>query len=101
MNVTCQAIPCPVILDSTCVFYEGPYLVYSGINTNDNLQTALEKIDAAFASAGYGTSGTSGSSGKNGTSGTAGSSGKSGTSGTAGTSASSGNSGTAGTSKLW
>jgi len=50
MNVTCGATtPCPVILNSTCVFYEGANLIYTGINTNDNLQTALEKIDANFA----------------------------------------------------
>ncbi len=49
MNVTCGATtPCPVILNSTCVFYEGANLIYTGINTNDNLQTALEKIDANF-----------------------------------------------------
>ncbi len=52
MNVNCGATPCPVILNSTCVFYEGANLVYTGINTNDNLETALEKIDAAFQSSG-------------------------------------------------
>jgi hypothetical protein len=45
MNVNCGAQPCPVILNSTCVFYEGANLVYTGINTNDNLETALEKIN--------------------------------------------------------
>jgi hypothetical protein len=39
---------CPVILNSTCVFYEGESLIYTGINTNDSLQTALQKIDAAL-----------------------------------------------------
>jgi hypothetical protein len=54
MNVTCSAEPCPVILNATCVFYQGENLVYTGINTNDNLQTALEKIDAKFADASIG-----------------------------------------------
>ena len=53
MNVTCSATPCPVILDSTCVFYEGSNLICSGINTNDNLQTFIEKLDAAICGAGY------------------------------------------------
>ena len=48
MNVTCSAEPCPVILNATCVFYEGNTLVYTGIVTNDNLQTALQKIDQKF-----------------------------------------------------
>jgi len=52
MNVTCSATPCPVILDSTCVFYEGPNLICSGINTNDNLETIIEKLDAAVCGAG-------------------------------------------------
>lgn len=98
MNVTCSAKSCPVILDSTCVFYEGPHLIFTNINTNDNLQTVIEKIDAAFATAGYGTSGTSGITGTSGRSGTSGSSGTSGTNGTAGTSGTSGRSGTSGTS---
>jgi hypothetical protein len=45
MNVTCSASPCPVILSSSCVFYEGANLIYTGINMNDNLQTALQKLD--------------------------------------------------------
>ena len=45
MNTLCQAIPCPVILNALCVHYEGAHLVYTGINTNDNLQLALQKID--------------------------------------------------------
>ena len=48
MNVFCTSNPCPVILNSTCVFYEGANLFYTGINTNDSVQTALEKIDSAF-----------------------------------------------------
>lgn len=54
MNVTCSAEPCPVILNAICVFYQGENLIYTGINTNDNLQTALEKIDAKFADASIG-----------------------------------------------
>ena len=45
MNVLCSAKACPVLLSSTCVFYEGENLIYTGINTNDNLQEALQKID--------------------------------------------------------
>ena len=54
MEVTCGTQPCPVILSSTCVFYEGANLVYTGINTNDNLEIALQKIDAKFQDAGIG-----------------------------------------------
>jgi hypothetical protein len=99
MNVTCSATPCPVILDSTCVFYEGPNLICSGINTNDNLETIIEKLDAAVCGAGlFGSSGTSGASGTSGSSGSSGRSGTAGTSGASGTSGSSGRSGTSGTS---
>jgi hypothetical protein len=111
MNVTCSAQTCPVILDSTCVFYEGPNLICSGVNTNDNLQTIIEKLNDAICGSGlFGSSGTSGSSGSSGvsgssgitgtsgTSGLTGSSGTSGTAGTTGTSGSSGKSGTSGTS---
>jgi predicted heme/steroid binding protein len=45
---------CPVILNSTCVFYEGSTLIYTGITTNDSLQTALQKIDAKFGDANVG-----------------------------------------------
>ena len=46
MNVFCQSKkPCPLLLDSTCVIYEGGNLVYTGISTNDSLSVALEKID--------------------------------------------------------
>ncbi len=43
------------MLNSTCVFYTGANLLYTGIKTNDNLQIALEKIDLKFkdASIGY------------------------------------------------
>ena len=54
MDTSCAAIPCPVILNATCVFYEGANLIYTGINSGDNLQTALQKIDAKFEDAGLG-----------------------------------------------
>ena len=54
MSAICEAKPCPVILNSTCVFYEGGNLVYTGINTNDSLQVALQKIDAKFGDAAIG-----------------------------------------------
>jgi len=49
MNVLCSATPCPVILNSTCVFYEGANLLYIGVNTNDSIQTALEKINYSLS----------------------------------------------------
>jgi hypothetical protein len=54
-NLNCVANPCPILLNATCVFYTGVNLLYTGITTNDNLQTALEKIDLKFkdASIGY------------------------------------------------
>lgn len=54
MNTSCSAEPCPVILNSTCVFYQGGNLLYTGINTNDSIQTALQKIDDKFQDAGLG-----------------------------------------------
>lgn len=54
MNVTCSAEPCPILLNASCVFYTGGNLVYTGIVTNDNLETALQKIDAKFGDAGLG-----------------------------------------------
>lgn len=51
MDILCTADMCPVILNSTCVFYEGGTLTYTGITTNDSLQTALQKIDAKFGDA--------------------------------------------------
>lgn len=51
MNVLCTADVCPVILNSTCVFYTGNTLTYTGITTNDSMQTALQKIDAKFGDA--------------------------------------------------
>lgn len=54
MNISCSAEPCPVILNSTCVFYAGANLIYTGISTNDNLQLILQKIDNKFKDAGLG-----------------------------------------------
>jgi hypothetical protein len=53
-NSICAGPVCPIILDSTCVFYAGANLIYTGINTNDNLQTAILKIDNKFRDAGLG-----------------------------------------------
>lgn len=54
MDVSCKAEPCPVILDCSCVFYSGANLIYTGINTNDNFCSALQKIDNKFKDAGLG-----------------------------------------------
>jgi len=55
MNVTCSATSvCTTILNSSCVYYTGDDLTYTGIVTNDNLTTALEKINAKFQDAGLG-----------------------------------------------
>ncbi len=48
MDVSCSAKPCPVILSSSCVFYTGENLIYTGILTNDSVEVALQKIDAKF-----------------------------------------------------
>ena len=98
MNVTCSATPCPILLDSTCVFYEGANLVYTGINTNDSVQTALQKIDAAIGAGAAGSSGSSGASGSNGSSGSSGATGSNGSSGSSGATGSSGASGSSGSS---
>ena len=54
MDVSCLAVPCPVILDCFCVRYTGANLIYTGIVTNDTLCDALVKIDAKFQDAGIG-----------------------------------------------
>ena len=51
MNVRCSATPCPVVLDALCVRYEGPNLICSGINTNDNLDIVIQKLDAKYNAA--------------------------------------------------
>ncbi len=50
MNILCTGSNCQIFLASKCVFYEGDTLVYTGINNNDSLTVALEKIDAALGS---------------------------------------------------
>jgi len=56
MNPFCSEKPCPVILPSKCVYYEGEDLPYTGINTNDRLLVILEKLDNVLASSGGGIS---------------------------------------------
>ena len=100
MSVNCLANPCPIIVNSSCVFYQGPNLICLGVNTNDTIENALIKINAVICDvAGLdGTSGTSGTSGSSGTSGINGTSGSSGTAGTSGSTGNNGSSGTTGTS---
>jgi hypothetical protein len=54
MSNICAGPVCPIILDSTCVFYSGANLIYTGIRTNDSLQVALIKIDNKFRDSGIG-----------------------------------------------
>lgn len=109
MNINCQADPCPVLVNASCVFYEGPNLICLGVTTNETLESALEKINSVVCQVlsqqgSSGTSGTSGSSGTHGTSGTSGidgtsgSNGRNGSSGTSGSAGSTGSSGSAGSS---
>jgi hypothetical protein len=106
MNINCQADPCPILVNASCVFYEGPNLICLGVTTNETLESALEKINSLFcqvlsqqgSSGTSGTSGTSGSSGTRGTSGTSGVNGTSGSSGSSGTTGSSGSTGSNGSS---
>lgn len=52
MNVLCQNDECFVILNSKCVFYEGEVLSESGINTNDSIQVAIQKLNDAIGDGG-------------------------------------------------
>jgi hypothetical protein len=54
MTQYCSPNPCPVLLSSTCVFYTGEDLLYIGVNTNDNLQVVIQKINQAFTNSGIG-----------------------------------------------
>jgi hypothetical protein len=54
MSVICGASPCPLILSSSCVFYEGEELIYIDVQTNDSLQVVLQKINQAFVNSGIG-----------------------------------------------
>lgn len=50
MNVTCSTTSgCDFTLNSKCVYYEGAALPYTGIVTNDSIQTALQKIETAIS----------------------------------------------------
>ena len=46
----CTTDKCPQILDSSCVFYEGPTLLLSGINTNDSIETVIQKLNLKLES---------------------------------------------------
>jgi len=43
--VTCPPAGCKSINTSACIFYEGPVLMTTGINTNDSVEVAIQKID--------------------------------------------------------
>ena len=45
MKHHCTTDKCPQILDSSCVFYEGASLIFSGINTNDSVETVIQKLN--------------------------------------------------------
>ena len=46
----CTTDKCPQILDSSCVFYEGPTLLFSGINTNDSVEVVIQKLNLKLES---------------------------------------------------
>ena len=48
MSAICGAEPCPLLLSSSCVFYQGEDLLYIGVQTNDNLQLVIQKINQAL-----------------------------------------------------
>ncbi len=54
MNVVCSDDECPILLNSECVFYEGSSLPATGISTNDDLQTVIQKLNTAIANSGGG-----------------------------------------------
>lgn len=47
----CQDNGCSTYTNSVCIFYAGPNLSCSGIETNDSLEIALQKIDTQICSA--------------------------------------------------
>ena len=49
----CTTNKCPQILDSSCVFYEGTSLIFSGINTNDSVEVVIQKLNLKLESIGY------------------------------------------------
>ena len=46
----CTTNKCPQILDSSCVFYEGTSLIFSGINTNDSVEVVIQKLNLKLES---------------------------------------------------
>ena len=46
----CTTDKCPQILDSSCVFYEGTSLIFSGINTNDSVEVVIQKLNLKLES---------------------------------------------------
>ena len=46
----CTIDKCPQILDSSCVFYEGASLIFSGVNTNDSVETVIQKLNLKLES---------------------------------------------------
>lgn len=48
MALPCPDTTCSIYVNSRCTFYESVYLPYTGISTNDSLQTALQKIELAI-----------------------------------------------------
>lgn len=46
----CTTDKCPQILDSSCVFYEGASLIFSGINTNDSVEVVIQKLNLKLES---------------------------------------------------
>ena len=46
----CTTDKCPQVLDSSCVFYEGTSLIFSGINTNDSVETVIQKLNLKLES---------------------------------------------------
>ena len=55
MQVVCTSDNCDFIISSKCVFYEGASLPYSGIVTNDTVETVIQKLSDAIESGGGGT----------------------------------------------
>ena len=51
MATTCIKPGCPSIHSSACVFYEGSSLIYTGINTNDSLEKAFQKLETLLSTA--------------------------------------------------
>jgi hypothetical protein len=50
--VTCPPAGCKTILSSACVFYEGPTLLATGVNTNDSVEVIIQKFNDIFSGGG-------------------------------------------------